>query len=81
MDQQHLTAALKTTLLALTIIVIGIIIVNQYVSLTYKVHLIKEPCTVCLNDNPQIKLCKEFNFSTTNSFSDYINWSNNLTKP
>ena len=50
---------LKIVILILIIIALGIFLLNQFFSLVYHAQLINDPCTICLNQNPEITLCQK----------------------
>lgn len=48
---------LKTILLMLLVVALGVLAINQTLGFFYKAHFLKSPCTLCADLNPDVKTC------------------------
>lgn len=44
---------------------------NQSISYLYKSHLLKAPCNLCLEANPELQLCNKINEKNISFVKDY----------
>ena len=76
---------IKFAFIIVIVVAIGCLAINQFFGFYYKAELLKNPCTLCKEHNPQYEVCFEEQ-STTRS-GVYGEWENknkikiNLTLP
>jgi len=49
----------KTVMVIIIVVALGLFILNQAFSLYYKAELLKYPCELCLEVNEDLKLCEK----------------------
>lgn len=47
----------KTIITILVIVSLGLFATNQYFAFTYKVRLINAPCSLCIEEHPEVTSC------------------------
>jgi len=65
----------KDIFIVLGVICIGLVILNQYVSIIYKAELVFKPCELCKDQHPEYGICFKDSY-IDNWMYQYINTTN-----
>ena len=64
---------IKAVLIIIAVISFGVLAVNQALGYFYKAQLLKTPCDLCLELNPEKEVCFKMNIIKTNYSKTYYN--------